>query len=60
MGTLDTQQIKEIAEQLDCGFRAFCHQTTGELIFILDTLRFPSADVDAFEEETGAIRSEPG
>jgi len=51
MAKLDKQQIQEIAEQLDCGFRAFCHKTTGELIFILDTVTFPSADLDAFEEE---------
>ena len=29
-----TEQIKEIAEQLDCGFRAFYHKNTGELIFV--------------------------
>ncbi|GAB3641295.1 UPF0158 family protein [Spirosoma arcticum] len=51
MVTLDEQQIKEIAEQLDCGFRAFYHKSTGELIFIPDVLKFPTFDVDAFEEE---------
>lgn len=51
MATLDKQQIKEIAENLDCGFRAFCHETSGELVFIIDTRRFPLVDVEEFEED---------
>jgi hypothetical protein len=51
MSTLDQHQIKEIAEQLDCGNRAFCHKTTGRLIFIPDTLRFPDMDLDGFDED---------
>jgi hypothetical protein len=50
MSTLDQHQIKEIAEQLDCGNRAFCHKITGELIFIPDTGRFPDMDLDVFDE----------
>ncbi|AUD03797.1 UPF0158 family protein [Spirosoma pollinicola] len=51
MATLGKQQINEIAEQLDCGFRAFWHKITGELIFIPDTRKFPYGDDGAFEEE---------
>jgi hypothetical protein len=57
MATFDRQQINEIAEQLDCGFRAFCHQTTGELIFIPDTLKFPAADFEEFEEENERLET---
>ena len=59
MATLDERQINEIAEQLDCGFRAFHHKKTGELVFIIDTCRFPAADVDAFEEENERLESNP-
>jgi hypothetical protein len=45
------QEAKEIAEQLDCGFRVFCHKTTNELIFIPNTVNYPTMDMDAFEEE---------
>ena len=51
MVTLDKQQIKEIAEQLDCGFRAFCHKTTGNLVFIIDSSKFPTADWEEEEEQ---------
>lgn len=57
MATLDKQKINEIAEQLDCGFRAFCHKTTGELIFIIDTSKFPTADLDEFEEENDLVET---
>lgn len=45
MATLTEEQIKEIAEMLDCGFRSFWHRNTGELIFVLDN------DFDSFGEE---------
>jgi hypothetical protein len=51
MATLDQRQIKEIAEQLDSGFRAFWHKTTGELVFILDSSKFPSIDWEEEEEQ---------
>lgn len=57
MAILDEHQIKEIAEQLDCGFRAFCHKTTGELIFIIDTRKFPEADVDELDEENEKLEN---
>ncbi|MBK8055626.1 MAG: hypothetical protein IPK35_20730 [Saprospiraceae bacterium] len=44
--------LKEISEQLDCGFRAFIHKTSLELIFIPDTNDLPDIDMDAWEEET--------
>ena len=51
MPTLTDEQIKEIAEELDCGFRSFYHPKTGELLFVPDTLRYPDIDIDAWEED---------
>jgi hypothetical protein len=51
MPTLTEQQIKEIAEQLDCGFRSFWHKPTGELLFVPDLNNNPFADAEFFEED---------
>ena len=47
MESLTKEQIKDIAEQMDCGFRCFCHKQNGELVFVPDTLRYPDIDIDA-------------
>ena len=49
---LSSDILKEISEQLDCGFRAFIHKTSMELIFIPDTNDLPDIDMDEWEEET--------
>jgi len=51
MISLEQPQIQEIAEQLDCGFRAFCHKTTGKLVFIIDNSKFLAADWEEEEEQ---------
>jgi Uncharacterised protein family (UPF0158) len=51
MLTFTKEQIKEIAEQLDCGFRAFYHKQNGELIFVPNTEKNFSMDTEAWEEE---------
>jgi hypothetical protein len=51
MINLTKEQIKEIAEQLDCGFRSFVHKENGELLFTPDTLRHPDMDLNAWSEE---------
>jgi hypothetical protein len=51
MPTLTEQQIKEIAEQLDCGLRSFWHKPTGELLFVPDLNNNPFADAEFFEED---------
>lgn len=51
MLTFTKEQIKEISEQLDCGFRAFYHKQTGELIFVPDTNRHPGIETDAWQDE---------
>ena len=51
MNSMTTDKIKEIAEQLDCGFRAFFHKKTGEFIFIPDNNNFTDIDLDSWGDE---------
>lgn len=51
MESLTKEQIKEIAEQLDCGFRCFWHKKNGEFVFVPDTLRCPDLDTWTAEME---------
>ena len=51
MQTLTELQIKEIAEQLDCGFRSFWNKQTGELLFVPDLINSTFVDKELFEEE---------
>jgi len=55
MTTLTEEQIKEIAQELDCGNKCFVHKKTNELIFIPDTNRNPTMDSELFEEEMEKI-----
>jgi hypothetical protein len=59
MVTLNQEQIKEITEQLDCGFRAFYHKTTGDLVFIIDTRKFPEAEIDEADEDSEKLAKNP-
>jgi hypothetical protein len=51
MPTLTEQQRKEIAEQLDCGFRSFWHKPTAELLFVPDLNNNPFTDTEFFEDD---------
>lgn len=51
MITLSSRQVNEIAEQLDFGFRVFCHKTTGNLLYIIDNQKFPDVDWDDTDQE---------
>ena len=51
MPTFTKEQLKEISEQLDCGFRAFYHKQTGDLIFVPDTTQFYDMDTEAWQDE---------
>ena len=51
MLTFTKEQIKEISEQLDCGFRAFYHKQTGDLIFVPDTNRHIDMDTNAWQDD---------
>ncbi|HNU21723.1 MAG TPA: UPF0158 family protein [Bacteroidales bacterium] len=46
-----TDIVKEIAEQLDCGFRAFIHKTSRQLLFVPDNNNYPDIDLDSWDEE---------
>lgn len=45
------EQIKEISEQLDCGFRAFYNKETGALLFVPDTDKHYDIAMSAWREE---------
>ncbi|WP_288427881.1 UPF0158 family protein [uncultured Spirosoma sp.] len=49
---VDSQQINEIAGELDAGCRAFYHKPTGQLVSILDSSKFPIIDWEAEDLET--------
>ncbi len=51
MKSVNFQIIKEIADQLDCGFRAYCHTTNGQLLFIPDFDNNIYAAEEPWEEE---------
>jgi hypothetical protein len=47
---ISSDTIKEIAEQLDCGFRAFMHKHNHEMIFIPNEDDLPGIDMEMWEE----------
>ena len=51
MTSTTTDIVKEIAEQLDCGFRAFIHKTTGQLLFIPDNYNYPDIDLRSWDKQ---------
>jgi 5'-deoxynucleotidase YfbR-like HD superfamily hydrolase len=50
------EQVKEIAEQLDCGFRAFYHKQSDELVFVPDMDKYFDIDKTAWKEEFAKLR----
>jgi hypothetical protein len=58
---LTMDQIKEIAEQLDCGFSCFINKKTREMIFLYgDEDNFFTTEEDAWADERKKIRKKPG
>lgn len=51
------EQIKEISEQLNCGFRAFYHKLSGELIFVPDTEKHFDMETDAWQDELDKLNN---
>lgn len=49
-------QIKEIAEQLDCGFLAFYHKSSRELIFVPDSDRVIDIDTNDWQNEFSKLK----
>lgn len=59
MATLTDEQIKEIADQLDCGFVCYWNNKNGELIFIPDSMKFPEMDSEIWSDELDKIERNP-
>lgn len=55
---ITNNQIKEIASQLDCGFRCFVERNTGELVFIPDADKYPDMEVETWSNEIEKIESD--
>lgn len=51
MKTLTQEQIKEIAGELETGFRVFVHKTSGEMVSIPDEDQFDDIEMDVWEEQ---------
>ena len=49
------EQIKDIAENLDCGFKCFVHRETKGIKFIPDTDQHSDMETDAWEDEIETI-----
>jgi len=58
MTQITENQIKEIASQLDCGFRCFVERTTGELVFIPDADKYPDIEIETWSNEIEKIESD--
>ena len=54
---LSNEQIKEIADQLDCGFHCFLNKLTNELIFVPDMLKHPNMDEEPWASENEALEN---
>ncbi len=53
-----TEQIREIADYLECGMRCFFHLETGEIRTLLNPDNWPGADDDLWDDENGEIDEE--
>ena len=51
MRSFTKQEIKEIAQQLEGGFRCFYHRGTGALLFVPDELKHYGMDLEAWDDE---------
>ena len=51
MNSTKSDNIKEIADQLDCGFRVFIHKASGQLLFVPDENNLTEIDLDPWNEE---------
>ncbi len=60
MTTLTEEQIREIADSLDCGLRSFWHKNTGELLFIPDLNDNPYVDTELFEDDLEKLNNSFG
>lgn len=54
---LTGQQIKNIAEELECGMRCYYNKKTGEIKNVLDFDKNPDADTELWEDELVEIEN---
>ena len=48
---MTTEQLNQIADELDSGFKCYIHKENGNLIAIPDDLKHPGMDMEAWEED---------
>ena len=51
MITITQEQIKEMAESLDAGFKCYWNKTNGELLLLPDFSKFGDMDLDEEDEQ---------
>ncbi len=51
MLTFTKKQIKEIAEELSLGFKAYVHKQTGEYLFVPDPIKMQDMDTTPWEDD---------
>lgn len=59
MKPLTKEQVREIAEQIDCGFQCFWNTKNNALVFIPDELSHPFMEMEFWEEEYREIEKHP-
>ena len=52
------EKIKEIADLLECGFRAFIHKTSHEILSFPDNSNSYDMDMEPWTEETDKLESD--
>ena len=58
MTKLTEEQIKDIAQQLDCGLSCHVNIKTSELLFIPDTKQYADEDLDAWADDLKKIKKD--
>lgn len=59
MSSTSNINIKEIAEQLDCGYRAYIHKTTRQLLFVPDEYDLSEMELDPWNQELEELDNNP-
>lgn len=59
MNPLKQSEIKEIAEQMDCGMRCFCSTKTNKLLFLPADLEFEDEAAQFWQDEINELNSQP-
>lgn len=56
MNSSTNEIIKEIADQLDCGLRAFIHKTSGQLLFVPEENDLTDMDLDSWKDDLKLLK----